>query len=403
MAKHKLTDNFVKNFPAPEKRTEIYDELVTGLVIRVTPTGSKSFVFRYRFAGRTRRYTLGKYPTLKTAIARDVARELHKKVIMGVDPMSKKKEREQQPKELTVHDLFREFKMFHYPSLREKTKNEYERIYLKEVHTSLGNYIAKNVTTRQIRNLLDDKAITKGYPTMANRLRTFLHKLFNIGIDRGILEINPVSKTNPYAHGERSKERFYTEEEIHDLWYAFDQQPEPARSVFKILLLTAQRSKETRHMRWDDIKNGIWTIPSHLAKNKKEHTVPLSSTALDVIEGLRESRGNSEYVFESTRKPNFPLNSLKRPKEDVRDLSLVKDFTPHDLRRTAATYMAKLKIDRTVLGKIMNHKGMSGDSKVTAIYDRFDYLDERKRALEMWASYLNKIIEGHQAKIHKIS
>src|SRR5699024_3083014 len=111
----------------------------------------------------------------------------------------------------------------------------------------------------------------------------------------------------------------------------------------------------------------------------------------EVIEGMHPLTGKSDYVFESPVIDNQPIQELKRTVRHIRTASGVEDFRPHDLRRTAATYMAKLKVDRTVLGKILNHKGLAGDTQVTAIYDRHTYMDEKRQALQIWSDHLKQI------------
>lgn len=155
-------------------------------------------------------------------------------------------------------------------------------------------------------------------------------------------------------------------------------------------------------MKWSDINGDVWTIPASLAKNKQPHDVPLPDMALEIIEEMRHITGDSDFVFCSPRKDNKPIGSIKISKEKIQDESDISDFRPHDLRRTVATYMAKLGVDRTVLGKILNHKGLAGDSQVTAIYDRHSYMKEKRQALNRWNHKLKQILEGAEAKVTKI-
>jgi integrase len=159
-----------------------------------------------------------------------------------------------------------------------------------------------------------------------------------------------------------------------------------------MLFLTGQRIGETKKMKRSMIKNGVWTIPAEDAKNGTVHEVPLSKQAMDVIQRINSPKGGSDYVFESPVIEGQPIQEIKRVTKNIRDISGVKDFTPHDIRRTVTTYMAKLNINRTVLGKILNHKGEAGDNHVTAIYDRHDYFQQKKEAIHKWTLYLNKIL-----------
>jgi len=399
MPKRNLTDPFIRSFPNPAKRKEIYDQVVPGLAIRITPTGHKSFVYRYRF-GQVKRYTIGKYPAISLAKAREHAKELSYHVSNGIDPMNEKKKKKEEEKVITpvmFQELADAFKMIHLLSLREKTRSEHTRIIDNELIPAFGGRPAKDLTKKAIIAVLDKKAISEGKPTMANRIRTRLHSIYEFGISRGIVESNPVSSISSYAEGENKRDRYYTELELRKLWSLFEQQKEPVQSVLKILLLCAQRSTETRHMRWTDIQDGIWTIPASLSKSNRAHEVPLPDLAIEIIESLRSLNGQSDYVFASPKLENQPIEGMQR---SIRKIKMhdegVADFRPHDLRRTAATYMAKLKVDRTVLGKLLNHKGLAGDSQVTAIYDRHEYLDEKRVALQKWSDELKRILSNVQ-------
>ena len=406
MPKLTLNSPFIEHYPTPEKRVELYDDLVDGLFVRITKNGVKTFGLAYGPDGK--RYTIGRFKSISLAEARKVARQLNARIALGEDPQAEKVAKKNEPKKITFRQLTDQYKKIHLPSLREKTRSEYERIITNELIPVLGKKVAEEIYRRDIIKLLDEVAIVRGKKTMANRIRARLHSIFEFGISRSLVENNPVGSTPQYSDGNRKKDRFYSEKEIKSLWQAFNEQDEPARSVFKMLLITGQRSKETRHMRWNDIQEKVWVIPKELSKSNREHHVPLSSIAIEILKERKKIAGNSEFVFESPTKPGQPLLSLKRPKENVRKISkidediTVDDFTPHDLRRTAATYMAKLGIDRTTLGKILNHNGLSGDGFVTAVYDRYDYATEKQKALECWSDHLEQIISGKtEAKTHR--
>ncbi|OAN61656.1 hypothetical protein A8B79_04310 [Balneola sp. EhC07] len=175
--------------------------------------------------------------------------------------------------------------------------------------------------------------------------------------------------------------------------------------MLKMLLIIGQRLRETRRMKWDHVKDRVWIIPAKENKANRTHYVPLSSFALSILERMKSINGESDFVFESTAKKGRPINWLQHAAKRVRESSEVSDFRIHDLRRTAASFMAKDGVNRTVLGKILNHKGLAGDSKITSIYDRHDYLVEKKNALENWGYLLYTILGEKQpakAKIYRI-
>jgi integrase len=222
-------------------------------------------------------------------------------------------------------------------------------------------------------------------------------------MERGLAETNPVQLTSTYKKGNTKRDRYYDKKEIQILWEWFEKMEQPTQQVFKMLLITGQRKTETMKMKWDDIRGDVWTIPAALAKNKKPHDVPLSDMALQIIEQMRPTTGETDYIFCSPQKDNAPLAWLTRARRTIQNHSKVSDFRPHDLRRTVATYMAKLAVDRTVLGKILNHKGLAGDTQVTVIYDRHSYMKEKRQAMNRWSGHLQQILAGEtEATITKI-
>lgn len=392
MAKENLTDPFIRNYPSSDKRVEIYDDHTPGLALRVTKTGKKSFVYRYRYKSKVKRYTIGSYPKIGLAKARKEVKKLAFQVSQNIDPLKEKQKEKRKPALLTFAKLTDEFKEKYLPTLRESTRSEYKRIIDNELVPKLGSFELPEITKYEIIELLDRKAYKDESPTMANRIRARLSKMFTFAISRGLSETNPVSQTPKYSDGETKRDRYYDDDEIRKIWTATLAQREPGRSIIMLLFYTGQRSGETKKMKWSEIKNGIWTIPPENTKNKTPHEVALSKPAMDIISERKKYTGNSEFVFESPVIKGQPIQEIKRVKKNIQEMSGVKDFTPHDIRRTVTTNMGKLNISRTVMGKVINHKGHSGDSLVTAIYDRHNYFEQKREAIYQWADHLEQIL-----------
>lgn len=413
-----LTDSFVRQYPKPDKRKEIPDDYIKGLAFRVTKTGHKSFVFRYRFGDKVKRYTIGSYPAVSLAKAREETKDLAYKVSNGIDPLVEKQKAKEPKQEYLFSELAERYIKRHLPELRQKTRDEYQRIIEKELNPILGTYPAKEITRKQIIDLLDNIAIDREAPVLSNRVRAILSSIYTFGIDKAILEANPVlsvkrkKKTKDGEKVEKKRKRVYSPKELKALWNAFSVQSEPVRSLFFMLTLCAQRKGETRRMKWNDIdiKKRVWTIPAKQTKAKRKQVVPLSDQAYKILKDLQQSAGNNEYVFPNRRHNDKPIEWLQKASDRVKETAIVDeekdirvdDFRIHDLRRTGATYMAELGTERTVLGKVLNHKELAGDNQVTAIYDRHDYLDAKRKALQKWADQLEAIITGKKAKILKI-
>lgn len=393
MPKKKLTHQFIKALNPPEKPIAYYDTNESGLTLRLSRAGTKNFCYRYQFNGKFRRYTIGTFPAKSLSYARGKVQTLKGKVNDGIDPQAEKEKRKHKPDPQTFKELAEEFKSKYLPTLRESTQTEYRRIIDRELIPAFGDTAIGNITKNQIMSLLDDKAYNQSSPTMANRIRARLSKIYNFAIQRSLAESNPVSATATYKKGNTKRDRYYSESEIQELWSCFEDWPEPTQSVLKMLLVCGQRKTETMKMKWSDIRDHVWTIPAEIAKNGQPHDVPLSDMALQIIEEIRPLTGETDFVFCSPKEDNAPMKWLSRARVTIQKHSDVPDFRPHDLRRTFATYSAKLGIDRTVLGKVLNHKGLAGDSQVTAIYDRHSYMKEKRQAMNRWSHHLQKIIE----------
>src|SRR6056297_2712136 len=183
MPKKKLTAAFVDKVTA-EKQTDYYDENTPGLGLRVSPGGTKTFFYRYRFNGKNRRYSISRYSkkTFSLSQARTKVDEMRSHVKKGGDPVGEEREKKRTNRlkastEQTFAELAQEFKTIHLKSLREKTKDEHKRIIDNELLPALGKLPAKQMNKSDILSLLDKKAINEGKATMANRIRARLHTI----------------------------------------------------------------------------------------------------------------------------------------------------------------------------------------------------------------------------------
>ena len=380
----------------------------------MTPSGKKTFALRYRdLAGEQSRITLGEYsPNFTLANARDRVREIKQGLANGTDPKAEVTKRRNEATEAeryryTFAQLARDFEARHLPTLRPKTSSEYQRIIRNILVPEFGSLSVESIRRRHVFALHERIGVDEQHPRTANFAKAVLSKMFTFAIEREYIEANPALNVASHKAGKVRRDRFYTADELRAIWNAIEQQQDPVRSYFKMLMLTGQRRTETLKARWEniDLQRGTWTIPATDTKNKLEHVLPLSSQVAEILAELHQLTGRSDYVFESPINPGKPLNWTHKATERIKELSGVDDFRIHDLRRTSATYMAELGVDRTVLGKVLNHKGIAQDDSVTAIYDRSRYFDEVRRALQRWAFRLEGILsdEEGQARVTKIA
>ena len=229
--------------------------------------------------------------------------------------------------------------------------------------------------------------ITERAPIMANRVLATVRKVYNWAISQDLVEANPCTQLERPGQ-ERRRDRVLTEDEIRTLWRALDEQPVELAALFRLRLLTAQRGGEVSDMRWSevDLGNRIWTLPASRSKNGLPHRVPLAAPAVKILRALYPTGGAGGYVLAGAR-------GKRQRAVTVADLK-IDDFRPHDLRRTAASYMASAGVSRVVIGKVLNHV----ESGVTAVYDRHGYDAEKRSALESWAQRLDAIIKGRKRR-----
>lgn len=392
MALIKLTARTLSSLTPPAQgRLEVWDEDLPGFGLRVTASGRITATVLYRRAGRLRRATLGTLPPLSLADARELARKALVDAASGNDPAAAKAE---DRAAASFADLAKLYLEKHAP--QKRSADEDRRIITRELLPKWRACLARDIRRADVIALLDD--ITgRPAPIMANRTLALVRKLYNFGIQRGLVEANPCALLSPPA-AERRRERVLSEEEIRALWIRLDAEhlPRPVAAL-RLGLLTAQRPGEITRMRWQDVaeeRSGWWwTIPSEFAKNGRAHRVPLSAQAKAILDALPRDNG---WVlpgrFEGT---HLIETSLARYTADLRQRLGMEHFTPHDLRRTAASHMTGQGVSRLVVKKLLNHV----DNDVTAIYDRHGYDSEKRAALDAWGRHVAEIVTGGESRL----
>lgn len=367
------------------------DGKIPGLVFRVRETGGRSWALLYRARGRRRRLTLGAYPALGLGDARSAARAAKKSIALGGDPAEERKA----ARDADTFGSLAERYIEKWAKPRKKTWKNDQWALEAHVLPAWKHRSVREISRRDARELLEK--IAERAPVGVNRIRALLSKVFNYALEYDLIDNNPITRT-PRAQ-ERARDRVLSEAEIRELWTATepkahdgnlppseadedDEGMAPAMSArWRLVLVTAQRGGEVNGLRWVelDLDAAVWTIPAEKAKNGLAHRVPLSSLALEILETLPRE---SEYVLAGARG--------KRQQREAAATIPLDDFRGHDLRRTAASYMASLGVPRLVIGKVLNHV----ERDVTAVYDRHGYDREKRDALERWAHELRRIVSG---------
>jgi len=388
-----LTDLAVRKLRPKEKRYEVLD--VNGLVLRVLPTGKKVWSYRYMIDGKPKRFTLGYYPSLSLAEAREKHALALQDVGKKIDPEAKAQEEKAKRKASpTFQDLFDEFwerELQHSPTAAER-----RRLVIKDALPAWAARKVSSIKRRDAVLLIDE--VRQRAPITANRLQGILVRMFNFASERGIIDISPL--TGMRRGKESSRSRTLTDDEIKILWDCLDLENQHIdmyhlnKLALKAVLLSAQRPGEVVGMQWDHIEGEWWVIPAALRKTREENRVPILPMLGVVIEQAKAISGDSPYVFLSPRERNGgirPLrvgslaNAIRRHRQEM---GISEQFTPHDLRRTMRTRLAEIGVSDMVAEKILGHK-LQG---VLGIYNRHSYDAEKKQALALWEQKLSQII-----------
>ncbi|MFY9237955.1 MAG: integrase arm-type DNA-binding domain-containing protein [Roseovarius sp.] len=382
--KIKFTDVWLQKLPLPSGAEAHYgDASCPGLSLKHTANGVKSFRFAFRLGKRTGTITLGKYPDMTLRAARDEATKLRGLVATGVDPRLLKKEKLEKA-DLTVAAMIDTF-VEKYARPKNKSWKQAEanlRLYLAP---TLGTRAIDDVRRADIHAILDDlMAQEKG--TTANRALAHIKKYFGWLVERDLLEHSPADRIKrPYS--EKPRDRYLTDDELRAIWRASEALSASYRAWLRLSILLGQREKETASMTRSQIIDDGWRLTTKDAKNKREHLVPLSRQARAIVDQLLKTEG--EFLLKSGRIGDSPINGFSKAKEQIDKLSGVTDWKFHDLRAAVISNLGRLKYDRPLVMKIVNHK----DSGVTAGYDRYAYLDEKRAALQAWADFLDEIVK----------
>lgn len=424
----KLTQVAIERLRPPATgRVEYFDTQLPAFGLRISATGRKSWIVMYRVGGKLVRETLGPLTRIpKVEKARELARESMRQAQAGVHPVEARRAVEAAHPEARdtfaiVADLFVE--RYAKPNTRPITAAETERLIERELKPVWGSRQIRDIGKRDVIELLD-RIVDRGAPIQANRTLAHTRRLFNWAREREIIEVNPAAGLRmPSAEVER--DRTLSDDEIRLFWLACGDIGWPFGPMFKLLLLTAQRRSEVAGLRWSELKltEPEWIIPRERAKNDREHVVHLSDLAIKIIEDLPRfvwepdgGEGKSitcDLVFTTTGESAASGFSKAKDRLHVRMVELLRnelgkdgddervaigEWTLHDLRRTAATGMAKLNLAPHVVDRILNH--VSGSIRgVAAVYNRHAYIEERRAALDAWSRYVDNLVAPRQGNV----
>ena len=448
-----LTKTVVDSLACPPKKRDIlvFDLKLTGFAVRVTDAGSKIFLVQYSRNGRTRRLTIGKYGILTVAEARRKAMAAIGEIQAGADPLAAREQEQaaaaaalelkgreeaarREADRFTVGvllDTWQAVKLKHRSvAYRREAPAGVRRLLGAELVASP----AASLTTGAVQ-LIVDREIARA-PVQAVDGRAYARAAWNWALKRGLVADNPFTGV-VIEHRVSSRDRVLTDVELAHVWRVTETKPYPFGPLIRLLVLTLQRRSEVSGMCWSELSGDgkTWTIPAARSKNRKAHVVHLAEPARQILKELRERRDAKEaknskgvgtlpeidLIFTTTGQTavsgiekarrwlddddhddkserrsldTAPAQPTPRPQRKGLKRS-PDDWRLHDFRRTGVSKMAELGIPPHVADRILNH--VSGSIQgVAAVYQRFEFLPERQRALDVWAAHVLSIDENSQ-------
>jgi integrase len=408
-AKRDFTDRFLKAIKpaAPGKRDIYMDAVVPQFGIRVGDKSCKehigAFVLVGRFPGSSNPVPrrIGDYPAMSLADARAIAREWREDIARGVDPKKKEALRCHEAARRRADTFAAVFDAYTAERLsRLRTGEGVQSAIKRYVLPAWGERPLKDIRRADVKALI--REIHKKTPIAGNRVLSYLKTFLAWCADEEIIDASPAAGVKPIAE-EPKRDRVLSDSEIRALWLACEKLGAFGR-CFRFLLVSGQRLSEVGGMRWSEIDEGarLWRIPRERAKADRAHEVPLSDIALAI---LAECPRLGPFVF--TTRGDVPLAGWSKAKSRLDRLMLERlqkaanergdtapvilpDWRLHDLRRTCATNLARLGVDRIVISKLLNH----AEGGVTSVYDRHARDPEKRAAMERWAQRLQSIVKG---------
>lgn len=390
-----FSDVAIRALPFVEDgQRKVWDSGTTGLGLKIGAT-AKSWIVRYRPGGaREREITLGRWPDLRLAEARKRAREIRARAVDGGDALSL---REQRRSELSVDSIFKAVIERYWAAdarhkaLRQK-RNE-ENLIRNHVFPQWGSRPIADLTAADAIDLLE--TIAAKYPIQANRVLHALRRPFRWAVQRKLIIVSPVADLERLTP-ENQRERVLSDDEIKAIWLASGKMGVFGLLV-RALLITGSRRDEVREATWQefDVERGVWTRPASRMKGKVHHSLAITPMLEEILLALG---GKAEgYVF-STDGGKTRYAALSRAKAKLDRLSGTSGWMLHDLRRTVRTRLAEVGVPFEVAERILAHRR----DKIEQVYNRHEYLAEKRDAILRWEDRLTEIVGDRTARVVSI-
>jgi integrase len=387
MPRIKLTKSAIDALPTRKSDVVYWDAGYPGFGVKVTPKGRKVFIVLYRTGGagsKLRKYTIGPYGRVTLHQARVAAQKVFAAKLEGRDPAAEKREARRRVVADRVEDLLESF--IAQRLAQNRSAGEISRLLRRGVGKPWAGRSIHEISKRDVVEVIS--AIEqRGAPVAANKTLKSLKTFLRWCVGRAVLDQSPAEGV-PLPAKEVARDRVLNDQELAQVILAARAMNGPYGGIVELLALTGQRREEVARMKWDelDLVKRVWTLPKSRTKNAKEHLVHLSEQAITVLK-----RANKKGPFVFSVLGTKPFQKFSKAKRRLDQLSGVTGWRLHDLRRTCVSGMARLGIAPHVADKILNHQAGT-ISGVAAVYQRHEFLSERRQALDAWGAHVGAIL-----------
>ncbi len=397
-----LTDTRIRNAKPRSKPYILRDDAPRGLQLEVAVSGSKLWRYRYTHDDRERRMALGSYPEVSLEEARRLAMDAKRLRKQGIDPFVQVRIKQEKAKaeEVKAANTFKtialEWLQRFGPTWTAKTRDQNQRRIEMNVFPWLGHRPVDQITAPELLRVLR-RVEDRGAQELAHRVKQLCGQIFRFAIATGRAERDPAQDLRgALPPAKKGRMASITEPQkvaellraIHGFEGTFT-----VRCALRIAPYVFQRPGELRRMEWGevDLRAAEWRIPAAKMKMRRDHIVPLSKQAVNILREIRPLTDHSKYVFPSVRTADRPLseNTLNVA---LRRLGYAKEeMTVHGLRTTASTLLHEMGYSSDIIERQLAHQDRN---KIRAVYNKAEYMPERRKMMQQWADFLDSLRAG---------
>jgi integrase len=382
-----LTKSAIDALPTSQSDEVYWDAGCPGFGVKVTPKGRKVFIVLYRTGGagsRLRKYTIGPYGRVTLHQARVAAQKVFAAKLEGRDPAAEKRAARRRIVADRVEDVLETF--IAQRLSQNRSGDEIARLLRREVGKPWSGRSIHEISKRDVVEVVT--AIEqRGAPVAANKALKAIKTFLRWCVGRAVLDQSPAEGV-PLPSKEVARDRVLDDSELAQVILAARKIGGPYGGIVELLALTGQRREEVAGLQWEELNlaQRIWTLPKSRTKNEKAHVIHLSEQSMAVLTG---ADWPAPYMFSLLG--TKPFQEFSRAKRRLDELSGVTGWRLHDLRRSCVSGMARLGIAPHIADKILNHQAgiISG---VAAVYQRHDFLAERRTAVEKWGAHIGGVL-----------